>query len=207
MQDYRCMPEIYNMPITSLPYPTGLLSDGEITARILNKTLEITPYTDKPVDRGVISYGLTSYGYDLRISNKFKVFTNARCSIVDPKNFDVNSFVDVEADHCLIPPNSFVLAESVEYIKMPRDLLAICCGKSTYARCGIVIPMTPLEPEWQGKVTIEVSNTTPLPAKIYANEGICQVLFFSSPFVCVSSYADKKGKYQNQTGLTLPVVR
>ena len=158
----------------------------------------------------VISYGLSSFGYDLRVGIKFKVFTNARCKIVDPKNFDPESFIDVtttsEKPYCLIPPNSFALAESVEYLEIPRQCIGICIGKSTYARCGVIIPITPLEPGWKGRVTIEISNTTPLPAKVYANEGICQLLFIKSPYEVNTSYEDKKGKYQNQAGLTLPRV-
>lgn len=155
---------------------------------------------------GVISYGVTSYGYDVRVGGNFKVFTNVWSGIVDPKNFDPKSFVDVEGDHCLIPPNSFALAETIEWFDIPRDILAVCVGKSTYARCGIIINVTPLEPEWRGKITIEISNTTPLPAKIYAGEGIAQILFFKASEVCKVSYADKKGKYQDQAGLTLPKV-
>jgi dCTP deaminase len=154
----------------------------------------------------LISYGVTSYGYDVRVDRHFKVFTNARCTVVDPKNFDPASFVDIEADYCLIPPNSFALAETVEYLEIPRDIIAVCVGKSTYARCGIIVNVTPLEPEWRGRVTIEISNTTPLPAKIYANEGIAQILFFKGSAMCQTSYADKKGKYQDQKGLTLPFV-
>lgn len=180
----------------------GLLSDAAIEKE---PGLVIEPMV--PCEKkDVISYGLTSFGYDLRVGRKFKVFTNARCKIVDPKNFDEESFVTIENDYCLIPPNSFALAESVEYLEIPRQVLGICIGKSTYARCGVVIPMTPLEPEWRGKVTIEISNTTPLPAKIYANEGICQVIFIKSPYPVRTSYEDKKGKYQDQPGLVLPKV-
>ena len=184
----------------------GLLSDRGIM-KALGEGLEIQGFHSGPCEPNTISYGLSSFGYDLRVGRRYKVFTNSRCATVDPKNFDPASFVDVEADYCLIPPNSFALAESVEWIKMPRDMLGLCIGKSTYARCGIIIPMTPIEPEWQGKVTIEISNTTPLPAKVYSNEGICQLLFFRSPHVVAQSYADKKGKYQDQPGLTLPIVR
>ena len=148
---------------------------------------------------------MTSYGYDVRVDRHFKVFTNAHCSIVDPKNFDPKSFVDIEADFCLIPPNSFALAETVEHLEIPRDVIAVCVGKSTYARCGIIVNVTPLEPEWRGRVTIEISNTTPLPAKIYSGEGIAQILFFRAQDLCKISYADKKGKYQDQLGLTLAV--
>lgn len=154
----------------------------------------------------MISYGLTSYGYDVRVDRKFKVFTNVWGSTVDPKNFDPKSFVEVEDDVCIIQPNSFALAETVEYFEIPRDVLAVCMGKSTYARCGIIVNVTPLEPEWRGRVTIEISNTTPLPAKIYAGEGIAQILFLRGVAECRTSYADKDGKYQNQTGLTLPIV-
>jgi dCTP deaminase len=147
---------------------------------------------------------VSSYGYDVRVGNEFKVFTNVFNTIVDPKNFDSKSFVDIVADQCVIPPNSFALASTIEYFRIPRDVLTICLGKSTYARCGIIVNVTPFEPEWEGHVTIEISNTTPLPAKIYANEGIAQVLFFQSPDVCERSYKDKKGKYQAQRGVTLP---
>ncbi len=152
----------------------------------------------------IISYGTSSYGYDVRCANEFKIFTNINSAIVDPKAFDSNSFVDVVADVCIIPPNSFALARTVEYFKIPRDVLTICVGKSTYARCGIIVNVTPLEPEWEGHVTLEFSNTTPLPAKIYANEGVAQMLFFQSDEVCDVSYLDRKGKYQGQTGVTLP---
>lgn len=152
----------------------------------------------------VISYGTSSYGYDVRCSSMFKVFTNINSAIVDPKEFDKNSFVDFEGDTCIIPPNSFALASTVEYFKIPRSVLTICLGKSTYARCGIIVNVTPLEPEWEGHVTLEFSNTTPLPAKIYANEGVAQMLFFESDDVCEVSYKDRGGKYQKQTGVTLP---
>lgn len=152
----------------------------------------------------VISYGTSSYGYDVRCANEFKVFTNINATIVDPKNFDANSFVNVEADVCIIPPNSFALARTVEYFRIPRNVLAICTGKSTFARCGIIANITPLEPEWEGHITLELSNTTPLPAKIYANEGIAQVVFIGADEVCETSYADRGGKYQNQRGVTLP---
>jgi dCTP deaminase len=154
--------------------------------------------------RKIISYGTSSYGYDIRCSNKFKLFTNINSTIVDPKNFDPASFVEVEGDHCIIPPNSFALASTVEYFRIPRSVLTVCLGKSTYARCGIIVNVTPFEPEWEGHVTLEFSNTTPLPAKIYANEGIAQVLFFESDEVCQTSYKDRGGKYQGQTGVTLP---
>jgi len=152
----------------------------------------------------VISYGTSSYGYDVRCSSMFKVFTNINSAVVDPKEFDKNSFVDFEGDTCIIPPNSFALASTVEYFKIPRSVLTICLGKSTYARCGIIVNVTPLEPEWEGHVTLEFSNTTPLPAKIYANEGVAQMLFFESDDICEISYKDRGGKYQKQTGVTLP---
>jgi dCTP deaminase len=164
----------------------------------------INPYSEKQVSQGVISYGVSSYGYDLRVSDEFKIFTNVNSTIVDPKNFDERSFVTVNADVAIIPPNSFALARSVEYFKIPRDVLTICVGKSTYARCGIIVNVTPFEPEWEGFVTLEISNTTPLPAKIYANEGLCQILFFQSDEVCETSYKDRKGKYQAQKGIVLP---
>jgi dCTP deaminase len=164
----------------------------------------IEPFAEKQVREGVISYGVSSYGYDIRIADEFKIFTNINSTIVDPKNFDARSFVDVKSDVCIIPPNSFALARTVEYFRIPRSVLTVCVGKSTYARCGIIVNVTPFEPEWEGIVTLEVSNTTPLPAKIYANEGIAQVLFFESDEICETSYADKKGKYQAQKALTLP---
>ena len=164
----------------------------------------INPYSEKQVSTGVISYGVSSYGYDLRVADEFKIFTNVNSTIVDPKHFDERSFVTVNADVAIVPPNSFALARSVEYFKIPRDVLTICVGKSTYARCGIIVNVTPFEPEWEGFVTLEISNTTPLPAKIYANEGLCQVLFFESDEQCEVSYKDKKGKYQAQGGIVLP---
>ena len=179
----------------------GVLPDWMIEAGV-----KIEPFAPQQHRPGVISYGVTSYGYDVRVDRHFKVFTNAHCSVVDPKNFDPQSFVDIVADYCLIPPNSFALAETIEYMEIPRDVLGVCLGKSTYARCGIIVNVTPLEPEWRGRVTIEISNTTPLPAKIYAGEGIAQMLFLKGEAVCKSSYADKKGKYQDQPGLTLPFV-
>ena len=154
----------------------------------------------------IVSYGLSSYGYDLRVGPQFKVFTNVYNSIVDPKSFHEDAFVDIEADTCIIPPNSFALAVSVEYFRIPRNILTLCIGKSTYARCGIIVNVTPFEPEWEGYVTIEISNTTPLPAKIYANEGIAQVLFLEANQVCETSYADRKGKYMKQEGITVPVI-
>ena len=167
----------------------------------------ITPYEEKQVRNGKISYGVSSYGYDIRVSDEYKIFTNVNSSIVDPKNFDAKSFVDFKGDVCIVPPNSFALARSVEYFKIPRKVLTICVGKSTYARCGIIVNVTPFEPEWEGYVTLEISNTTPLPAKIYSNEGLCQVLFFESDEECSISYKDKAGKYQGQVGITLPRMK
>ena len=155
-------------------------------------------------NKKVISYGVSSYGYDVRCANEFKIFTNTFSSVVDPKNFDEKSFVDLHDSECIIPPNSFALARTVEYFKIPRSILTLCLGKSTYARCGIIVNVTPLEPEWEGHVTLEFSNTTNLPAKIYANEGVAQMLFFESDQVCKTSYKDRGGKYQGQTGVTLP---
>jgi dCTP deaminase len=164
----------------------------------------IEPFVDSQVRDGVISYGVSSYGYDIRVAEEFKVFTNIYSAVVDPKHFDPKSMVDFKSDVCVIPPNSFALARTVEYFRIPRGVLTICLGKSTYARCGIIINVTPFEPEWEGYVTLEISNTTPLPAKIYANEGIAQVLFFEGDEVCDISYADKKGKYQKQQSIELP---
>ena len=165
----------------------------------------IEPFVETQVSRGTISYGVSSYGYDMRVAPEFKIFTNALSAVVDPKAFDDRSFVELTGDVCIVPPNSFALARSVEYFRIPRNVLTICVGRSTYARCGIITNVTPFEPEWEGHVTLEISNTTPLPAKVYANEGICQVLFFEADDdVCETSYADKKGKYQAQTGVTLP---
>jgi len=164
----------------------------------------IEPFVENQVRQGVISYGVSSYGYDMRVADTFKIFTNVHSAIVDPKNFTATSFVDFTGEVCIIPPNSFALANSIEYFRIPRSVLTICLGKSTYARCGLICNVTPFEPEWEGHVTLEISNTTPLPAKIYANEGIAQVLFFEADEECETSYADKKGKYQAQTGITLP---
>jgi len=164
----------------------------------------INPFSEKQVREGVISYGLSSYGYDLRVSDEFKIFTNVNNALVDPKHFDEKSFVTIQTDICIVPPNSFALARSVEYFKIPRSVLTICVGKSTYARCGIIVNVTPFEPEWEGFVTLEISNTTPLPARIYANEGLCPIIFFESDEVCETSYADRKGKYQAQKGIVLP---
>ena len=164
----------------------------------------IEPFEEKQVRKGVISYGLSSYGYDIRVADEFKLFTDIYSTLVDPKNFDPKSFVDMKQDSIIIPPNSFALARTVEYFRIPRNVLTVCLGKSTYARCGIIVNVTPFEPEWEGTATLEISNTTPLPAKIYANEGIAQVLFFESDEVCQTSYADKKGKYLKQLEVTLP---
>jgi len=164
----------------------------------------IEPFTEKLTRDGVISYGLSSYGYDARVSREFKIFTNVDSAVVDPKEFSPQSLVDRETDICVIPPNSFALARTVEYFRIPRDTLVICLGKSTYARCGIIVNVTPLEPEWEGHVTLEFSNTTPLPAKIYANEGACQFIFLRAEKECETSYRDRSGKYQGQTGVTLP---
>ena len=170
----------------------------------------IEPFVDHQVREAkgtrILSYGLSSYGYDLRIGKHFKVFTNVYNSVVDPKNFQEDSFVDIEGESCIIPPNSFALAVSIEYFRVPRNILTICLGKSTYARCGIIVNVTPFEPEWEGYVTIEISNTTPLPAIVYANEGIAQVLFLEAKQVCEVSYADKQGKYMKQQGITVPVM-
>jgi dCTP deaminase len=166
----------------------------------------IEPFVDAQVRAGVVSYGLSSYGYDIRVADEFKVFTNINSTVIDPKSFDPRSFVDIKADVCIVPPNSFALARTIEYFRIPRDVLTVCLGKSTYARCGIIVNVTPFEPEWEGYVTLEISNTTPLPARIYANEGIAQVLFFQSDEPCERSYADKRGKYLKQTGVTLPKI-
>src|ERR1700678_952155 len=166
----------------------------------------IAPFSEKQVKEGVISYGRSSYGYDLRVSDEFKIFTNVNSAIIDPKAFDERSFVSVQAESVIVPPNSFALARSVEYFRIPRDVLTICVGKSTYARCGIIVNVTPFEPGGEGLVTLEVSNSTPLPAKIYANEGVAQVIFFESDEVCETSYKDRGGKYQGQQGVTLPKI-
>jgi dCTP deaminase len=166
----------------------------------------IEPFVDTQVRQGVISYGVSSYGYDIRVTDEFKIFTNVYSAIVDPKCFDPRSMIDFKGDICIIPPNSFALARTVEYFRIPRNTLTLCVGKSTYARCGIIVNVTPFEPEWEGYVTLEISNTTPLPAKIYAYEGIAQVIFFQGDEECDISYADKKGKYQNQQSIVLPKV-
>jgi len=166
----------------------------------------IDPFEESQVREGVISYGLSSYGYDIRVADEFKIFTNINTTIVDPKDFSRQSFVDFQGPICIIPPNSFALARTVEHFRIPRSILTICVGKSTYARCGIIVNVTPFEPEWEGHATLEISNTTPLPARIYAREGIAQVIFFESDEVCERSYADKKGKYQGQQEITLPRI-
>ncbi len=181
----------------------GLKPDHWIRKMALEKGM-IEPFIDRQVREGVISYGVSSYGYDVRVADEFKIFTNVNSAIVDPKNFDTRSMVDFKGDVCIIPPNSFALAKTVEYFRIPRSVMTICVGKSTYARCGIIVNVTPFEPEWEGYVTLEISNTTPLPAKIYANEGLAQVIFLEGDEVCEVSYADKKGKYQNQEGILLP---
>lgn len=180
-----------------------IMNDAWIRRMALDHGM-IEPYEDRQVRDGVISYGVSSYGYDMRVAREFKIFTNVLSSIVDPKDFDPKSFVEFEGDYCIVPPNSFALARSVEYFRIPRDILTICVGKSTYARCGIITNVTPFEPEWEGFVTLEISNTTPLPAKIYANEGIAQVLFLQGNAPPDVSYRDKRGKYQAQVGITLP---
>jgi len=164
----------------------------------------IEPFVENNIRKDVISYGLSSYGYDIRVSDEYKIFTNINNSVIDPKKFDDKSFINFKGDVCVVPANSFALARSIEYFKIPRNVLTICLGKSTYARCGIIVNVTPFEPEWEGYVTLEISNTTPLPAKIYSNEGLCQVIFFESDEDCKVSYKDKSGKYQSQTGITLP---
>ena len=185
----------------------ALQSDQWIRKKAMEEGM-IEPFVDGQVrlveNQSIISYGLSSYGYDLRAANRFKIFTNVYNSIVDPKDFREDSFIDVETDVCVIPPNSFALTVSVEYFRIPRDILTLCVGKSTYARCGIIVNVTPLEPEWEGHVTLEFSNTTPLPAKIYANEGVAQMLFFQSDERCETTYKDRGGKYQGQSGVTLP---
>lgn len=181
----------------------GLKADRWIRQMALEHGM-IEPFVENQVREGVISYGLSSYGYDMRVADEYKVFTNVYSAVVDPKNFSPQSFVDLQTDVVVIPPNSFVLARSVEYFRVPRSVLCVCLGKSTYARAGLVVNVTPFEPEWEGHVTIEISNTTPLPAKVYSNEGISQVLFFEGDEPCETSYADRKGKYQGQRGVTPP---
>ncbi len=183
----------------------SILSDHWIREAALSQQM-IEPFVERQQSQGLLSYGLSSFGYDARVANEFKIFTNVDNAIVDPKNFDHTSFVDRVTDVCIIPPNSFALARTVEYFRIPRDVLVICLGKSTYARCGIIVNVTPLEPEWEGHVTLEFSNTTPLPAKIYANEGACQFLFLKGDQACEVSYKDRAGKYMGQRGVTLPQV-
>lgn len=181
----------------------AIMSDSWIREQSLENGM-ITPFVEKQNSKDVISYGLSSYGYDCRVSDEFMIFTNVDNAIVDPKNFSENSFVERKTDVCVIPPNSFALARTVETFRVPRDVLVICLGKSTYARCGLIVNVTPLEPEWEGQVTLEISNTTPLPAKVYANEGVAQFLFFKGDRPCETSYADRSGKYMGQQGVTLP---
>ena len=183
----------------------GIKSDTWIKNMAKNYGM-IEPFCQHLITKGKISYGLSSYGYDIRIDTKFKVFTNIDSTIVDPKNFDPKSFRDIDSDVCIIPPNSFILGKTIEYFRIPRNIISLCIGKSTYARCGIIVNVTPLEPEWEGYLTLEISNTTPLPAKIYAGEGIAQLLFFKADEECNVSYADRKGKYNYQSKLTLPKV-
>jgi dCTP deaminase len=183
----------------------GLKPDHWIRKMVREEGM-IEPFVDDQVHDGVISYGVSSYGYDIRVADEFKIFTNVYSAIVDPKDFMSESMVDFKGDVCIIPPNSFVLARTIEYFRIPRSVLTICVGKSTYARCGIIVNVTPFEPQWEGFVTLEISNTSPLPARIYANEGIAQVLFFQADEECETSYADKKGKYQKQESIVLPKV-
>ncbi len=185
----------------------GLKSD--IWIKNMSKKGMIEPFCEKQIGKNIVSYGLSSYGYDIRVGNEFMIFTNIGATIVDPKCFDEQNVVDITTDkdgYCIVPPNSFALARTIEYFRIPRNVLAICLGKSTYARCGIIVNVTPFEPEFEGHITIEISNTTPLPAKIYANEGIAQVLFLEGDDICEISYKDRKGKYQGQKGITLPIV-
>ena len=184
----------------------SVLSDKWIR-RMSQDVAMIVPFEEKQIRGDSISYGLSSFGYDARVSDEFKIFTNVNSEVVDPKNFKSSNFITKNSSECIIPPNSFVLARTVEYFKIPKNVITVCLGKSTYARCGIIVNVTPFEPEWEGHVTLEISNTTPLPAKIYANEGIAQVLFFEGDEQCEVTYADKKGKYQNQTGITLPRMK
>ena len=174
--------------------------------RMAKEQRMIEPFVDHQVRHDVISYGVSSYGYDIRVTDEFKIFTNVHSAIVDPKNFNPNSFIDYKGEVCVIPPNSFVLARTIEYFRIPRDVLTICVGKSTYARCGLIVNVTPFEPEWEGYVTLEISNTTPLPARVYANEGIAQVIFLQADEVCEISYGDRKGKYQKQEEIVLPRI-
>ena len=183
----------------------GILPDHWITKQSRENDM-IEPFVDAQKRNGIISYGVSSYGYDARCAPEFKIFTNVNNAIVDPKNFSDDCFVEVNSDECIIPPNSFALARTIEYFRIPKDVLVVCLGKSTYARCGIIVNVTPLEPCWEGHVTLEFSNTTPLPAKIYANEGVCQFLFFKGDTPCDVTYDDRAGKYMGQTGVTLPKI-
>ncbi|ACZ13212.1 dCTP deaminase [Sulfurospirillum deleyianum] len=183
----------------------GLKADSWIREKSLKERM-IEPFCEEQVGKDVVSYGVSSYGYDIRVGREFKIFTNVNSTVVDPKEFDDKNVIDFEGDICIVPPNSFALARTVEYFRIPKNVLAICLGKSTYARCGIIVNVTPFEPEFEGHITIEISNTTPLPAKIYANEGIAQVLFLEGDSECETTYKDKKGKYQGQTGITLPRI-
>ncbi|MCA9990017.1 MAG: dCTP deaminase [Ardenticatenaceae bacterium] len=183
----------------------GVCSDTWIR-RMATEYRMIEPFVDGQIREGVISYGLSSYGYDIRVTDEFKIFTNVHSAVVDPKHFNPNSFVDFKGDMCVIPPNSFVLARTVEYFRIPRNVITVCLGKSTYARCGLIVNVTPFEPEWEGYVTLEISNTTPLPARVYAWEGIAQVIFLQADEVCETSYADRKGKYQGQQQIVLPRI-
>lgn len=196
-------PQIITDSMDELQGMPGLLADHQIRELAQNQGM-IEPFVEKQNKDGVISYGLSSYGYDARSSSDFKIFTNVDNALVDPKNFSEASFVDRKQDVCVIPPNSFVLTHTVEYFRIPEDVLVICLGKSTYARCGLIVNVTPLEPGWEGHVTLEISNTTPLPARVYANEGVAQFLFFKGSSACEVSYADRKGKYMGQKGVTLP---
>src|SRR6266568_973891 len=206
-ENARSRAAAHALPSSLFPFPLppsmSIQSDRWIT-RMAKEHGMIEPFESSQVRSGVISYGVSSYGYDMRVAPEFRIFTSVLNSIVDPKNFDPRSFVEFEGEVCIVPPNSFALARSIEYFRIPRDVVTITVGKSTYARCGIITNVTPFEPEWEGFVTLEISNTTPLPAKIYANEGLCQVIFFESSDPCEISYKDKKGKYQAQGGIVLP---
>ena len=193
-------------PDTAINHLPGIMPDHWIREQALNHGM-IDPFVEKQTAEGKISYGLSSFGYDSRCSDEFKIFTNVDNAIVDPKNFSADSFVDRQTDVCIIPPNSFVLTRSVEYFRIPKDVLVVCLGKSTYARCGLIVNVTPLEPGWEGHVTLEISNTTPLPAKVYANEGVAQFLFFKGSSDCEVTYADRAGKYMGQKGVTLPRIK
>ena len=206
MQKLKTMNENSPAPMELKESLPGIMPDHWIREQALNHGM-IEPFVEKQTAEGKISYGLSSYGYDSRCSDEFKIFTNVDNAIVDPKDFSADSFVDRQTDVCIIPPNSFVLTRSVEYFRIPKDVLVVCLGKSTYARCGLIVNVTPLEPGWEGHVTLEISNTTPLPAKVYANEGVAQFLFFKGSSECEVSYADRAGKYMKQTGVTLPRIK